>query len=81
LDGCTKYPLEWDDFISWEHENPGIEAIRDRIAALEPLFFSKDDGDKQRALSLFIDERNKLAALIGVPARVELPSNNSLQRP
>jgi hypothetical protein len=41
IDGTLEYPLEWDDFISWRHENPNIEKIRDRIAANEPLFFSR----------------------------------------
>ena len=80
-DGTTRYPLEWDDFISWENDNPGIEVIRNRIAVLEPLFFSKDAHDRQRAVSLFLEERNKLAAILGAPARAELPSNPSLERP
>jgi hypothetical protein len=25
LDGEVSYPLEWDDFISWEHPNPTID--------------------------------------------------------
>jgi len=42
LNGSMRYPLEWDDFISWENSNPNIEAIRNRIAETEPLFFSKN---------------------------------------
>lgn len=81
LDGATRYPLEWDDFISWESDSPGIESVRDRFASLEPLFMSKDSRDRERARSVFLEERNKLAALVGAPARAELPSNPSLERP
>jgi hypothetical protein len=79
LDGTTGYPLEWDDFISWPSDSPRVEAIRERLAALEPLFFSKGTHDRERALSLLLEERNRLAALLCMPAKVVLPSNISLR--
>jgi hypothetical protein len=38
--GNFLYPLEWDNFVSWEHENPNIEQYRVKIAELEPLLVS-----------------------------------------
>lgn len=69
LDDRLKYELEWDDFISWEHDNPNIEAIRLRIAETESLFFSSAISDRQRAVDLLVAERNRAAALVGVSAR------------
>lgn len=69
LDGKVAYALEWDDFISWSHANPNIEDIRNRIAATEPLFFSGREGDRDQAILVLIDERNRAAALIGVAPR------------
>ena len=65
LDDKLAYDLQWDDFISWKHENPNIEAIRKRIAATEPLFFSDSPGDRKKAVALLIAERNRAAALVG----------------
>ncbi|GAA0554622.1 hypothetical protein GCM10008941_38320 [Rhizomicrobium palustre] len=77
LDDRLKYELEWDDFISWEHDNPNIEAIRLRIAETESLFFSSAISDRQCAVDLLVAERNRAAALVGVSARtspvVQLP--------
>jgi hypothetical protein len=69
IDGKVRYPLEWDDFISWEHSSVGIEAVRQRIAALEPLFFSEHADDREEALLRLVAERNQLAAIVGLPAR------------
>lgn len=38
-------PLEWDDFISWEHPNPTIERLRTEIGEFEPLLFG---GERNR---------------------------------
>lgn len=69
LDDELNFPLEWDDFVSWEQENLSVEEARKKIAPLEPLFMSKSDIDKQRAILLLIEERNLLAALCGIPFR------------
>jgi len=69
LDDNLSYELEWDDFISWTNRNPNVEAIRDRIAATEPLFFSKHPEDRKRAIDMLVEERNAAAALIGTPPR------------
>ena len=69
LDNAVAYPLEWDDFISWEHEKPGIEEIRSRIGATERLFFSKASGDHAKAVEIVVAERNRVAAIIGLAAR------------
>lgn len=69
VDGNLRYGLEWDDFISWDHDNPGIEAIRYRIAVLEPLFFSEDVTDREEAMRVLIAERDSAAALCGLPPR------------
>jgi hypothetical protein len=34
-----RYDLEWDDFISWEADNPQVEQIRNRIGEHEMLLF------------------------------------------
>jgi len=69
LDGTLGYDLEWDDFISWSNPNPNIEAIRERIADAEPLFFSKHERDRRQAVGLLLEERNQAAALIGLEIR------------
>jgi hypothetical protein len=69
LDDKLDYVLEWDDFISWTHENENIERIRDRIAETEPLFFSKNAEDNKLGIAMLIDERNRAATLIGIDLR------------
>ena len=69
LDDKLRYELEWDDFVSWKNNNPNIEIIRERIARTEPLFFSKSRADRDRAVELLVDERNRSAALIGESPR------------
>lgn len=69
LDGSLRYPLEWDDFISWEHENPHIEAVRKAIAETEPLFFSGVPAQLCEGTDIVVRERNALAKLAGVPNR------------
>jgi hypothetical protein len=60
-----EYPLEWDDFVSWSNANLTVEELRNQIADLEPLFFSKDKGTRAHALECLINYRNKYAVLIG----------------
>jgi hypothetical protein len=45
LAGEVNYPLEWDDFISWEHPNPTIERLRTEIGEFEPHLFG---GERNR---------------------------------
>jgi len=85
LDGSLRYPLEWDDFVSWPHEHPGIESIRNTVADTEPLFFSRDLSKWAQGRAIVLDERNRIAGILGLPARellVEhrMPPNNRLQR-
>ncbi len=72
IDDKLTYPLEWDDFISWEHSDPYIEAMRDRIASLEPLFFSKSPNDRNEAVRQLIAERNLMAGRLGLGARADV---------
>ncbi len=69
LDDKLDYPLEWDDFISWENASPEIEAFRDRIADLEKAFFSGSDQERDEATREVISVRNWVAERCGVPAR------------
>lgn len=69
LDDHLNYDLEWDDFISWKHSNPNIEAIRLRVADTESLFFSNAISDRQHAVALLVEERNRAAALLGISPR------------
>jgi hypothetical protein len=69
LGNNARYPLEWDDFVSWTHEAPAIEVIRHRIAATEQLFFSQDPADRSKGADIVLAERNRAAALVGLPAR------------
>jgi hypothetical protein len=68
IDDEMRYPLEWDDFISWDHQNPNIEAIRERISAWEPLAFGSAI-ERDRFTELFVDVRNECAALVGIAPR------------
>jgi hypothetical protein len=69
LDGRLRYPLEWDDFISWAHASPTIEGTRHRIAGLEPQFFSSDPMDRLEGMRFVLAERNRVAALVNMPSR------------
>lgn len=73
VDGSVKYPLEWDDFISWEHAIPSIERFRVRIAALEPLLFSTSVEDRRGFFGKLLIIRNEAAALVGLAGR-EIPN-------
>jgi hypothetical protein len=69
LDGSLRYPLEWDDFISWEHENLHVEATRKAVAQTEPLFLSGDLAQRSQAIDIVVHQRDGLARLAGVPGR------------
>ncbi len=80
-----RYPLEWDDFVSWPHDSPGIEAIRENVAATEALFFSSDPTERRVGFEKVLAERNRIAAIIGVTVResstfAALPPNTSFER-
>jgi hypothetical protein len=69
LDGSPRYRLEWDDFVSWEHDNPHIEATRQAIAETEPLFFSGDPEQISQGIDIVVRERNRLAKTAGIVER------------
>jgi hypothetical protein len=69
IDDRLAYDLEWDDFVSWKSDNAPIEQVRDRIAALEPLFFSDSQHDRDAALAKLVEQRNEIALLVGVAPR------------
>jgi hypothetical protein len=71
LDGPMRYDLEWDDFISWKNENSHVEEIRNRICQFEPLLVSKTKGDRALYRRKLIEERNRLAHLLGLGVRDE----------
>lgn len=70
VDGRMNYELEWDDFISWSHENSFIADVIERISQYEPLLFSKARSDRMKYISHLIEERNRVAAIVGLPARM-----------
>ncbi|MDE3010843.1 MAG: hypothetical protein KGI67_08150 [Pseudomonadota bacterium] len=69
VDGCVEYPLEWDDFISWRQSNAHVERAREQIGAAERLLFSKSASDRKKYVAVVLEERNKLAMLVGLPCR------------
>ena len=72
IDGPMRYPMEWDDFISWEQANPSVEAVRQTIGAYESELFSGTKAGRNAYRRQVIEERNRLAAIIGRPQR-DLP--------
>ena len=73
IDGPMRYPLEWDDFISWRSRNPHIEAIRNRIGELEPLAFSPPlSPERARFGESLLAIRNECAAIVGIPPRLKI---------
>jgi hypothetical protein len=69
IDGRLRFVLEWDDFVSWENSNPGIEKVRARICALEGDFFSPAAEVRRSALNRLIVIRNETAEILGLPRR------------
>ena len=68
VDGPMRYPLEWDDFISWRNESPEIEQVRVRLAAFDALLSESRDA-RRKYIGHVLEERNKVAARLGLPAR------------
>jgi hypothetical protein len=69
VDSQPRYPLEWDDFISWDNSNPELEAVRNRIGELETALFSGSTIGRKMYANRVIEERDRLAAILGRPAR------------
>ena len=78
IDGSMDYDFEWDDFISWEHENHFIESVRQAIESHEPLLLAKKGTlDHVKYDINLINERNRAAAMIGLPLREIKPPGTS----
>jgi hypothetical protein len=69
VDGHLRYGLEWDDFISWEHHNPAVEKARCAIGAVERLLFTRTKAGHDLYCARVIEERNRIAAVLGRPLR------------
>ena len=69
LDGNIRYPLEWDDFISWNHRSIHIQNACNRIGMFEKLLFSKNMSDREEYVKRLIEERNLLAKQVGITLR------------
>ena len=68
LQDALQYPLEWDDFISWENAVPAIEEFRVRLASAESLCLSNDPLERAEGLAVIVQQRNEVAFLVGLPA-------------
>lgn len=79
IDGNLEYPLEWDDFISWRHDNIEVDNLVDAIGRYEPLLFSKKSSDRTVYVERLLEERNRVAALIGVPTRDRACQDNGVK--
>lgn len=66
LDGAIRYDLEWDDFISWPSSNSHVEAVRSRLEEYEHCLFSPRREDRAKYIAKVIEERDQLAALLGM---------------
>ncbi len=71
IDGRMEYPLEWDDFVSWENRDPFIESKRVEIGSLERDFLSDDLGQRKQATEVLMELRNSVALMIGIPMRTD----------
>ncbi|MDP1601613.1 MAG: hypothetical protein Q8M13_20835 [Phenylobacterium sp.] len=79
IDGPMRYPLEWDDFISWEQANPNVEAARREIGKHEEWLFSRDSSKISAYSFRVVEQRNRLAAIVGRPQR-PLPTLNATEQ-
>lgn len=61
---CPSYDFEWDDFVSWENENPTIEAVRKKLETVEDLIISNDLIGRQNAISILRENIEYLNAFI-----------------
>jgi hypothetical protein len=78
VDGPMRYPLEWDDFISWEQANPNVERVRRSLGRNESWLFSRSKSKRNAYVYRLVEERNRLAAAIGEPQR-ELPAIGDME--
>ena len=64
IKGQHRYPLEWDDFISWDNGHPLVEQMRVEIGGFEPQLFAGKDhrADYIREIEAI---RDRYAAIIG----------------
>lgn len=69
LDGPRRYDIEWDDFIARENNNAAVEQVRKRIKAFAYLLLSNRSKDRDLFAVRLMGERNRLAVLLGLPAR------------
>jgi hypothetical protein len=66
----VNYPLEWDDFISWENDNPSVEELRKEIGKFDHLLFQRlDDYSRLNYSNKVIEQRNILASKLNLPVR------------
>lgn len=70
VDDNVRYPLEWDDFVSWPHKDPRIETARRIFEDSERLLFSTVCDERKKYIQILLNERNKVAQLINLPARI-----------
>lgn len=69
IDDRPSYPLEWDDFISWQSSVEGVERLRNEIASLEPMFLSEDRENRLQGHKTLVEIRNYYAGFNGIPQR------------
>lgn len=72
IDGTPSYPLEWDDFISWESSVAGVERLRKEIAEMEAMFFSADKKVRLQAHRRLVELRNHYAGFNGIAPRLDV---------
>ena len=69
IEDNLQYPLEWDDFVSWQNSNRVVEDARLEIAALENDFCSNSTSDREKALRTLKGIRDHIAASLGRPSK------------
>lgn len=73
VDGRLRYSMEWDDFISWEQANLHVENARQVIGMHETWLFSGSQAQRNAYWYRVVEERNRLAAILGRSQR-QLPA-------
>jgi hypothetical protein len=69
LDGPRRYDVEWWDFITWQTDHAAVEQVRKRIETFAHLLFSNEPRERDLFDVRVMGERNRLAALLGIPQR------------
>jgi hypothetical protein len=69
IDGHLNYPMEWDDFISWEHPIRSVENMRRQVANMERQLLAKAMPTRREAVLEIIRIRDHHAGLIGISPR------------